>query len=360
MNLGKTRAAAASARAVANAARIQALSRAFPPYGWLVSRPLFLNLLKMERQVPRRLEPLARVFFQATTDDPIDARRKIQRRGKGRGIVPQYRGENLDRRASVECRVSSEHLLQRAPEREDVRPVIRWISANLLGRCVAGRAKDRSRSGEGTRLRRKTTVDLWRAGSELGKAKVDQFHLPVAGHKDISRLEVSMKDALLMGGCQAERDLYRVLDGLTRSKRSRVHQLPQGLAIQKLGNDVRGPLVRACVEDGYDVGVVQRAYGLCFPFEANDLFLRVQRLGEDLNGDFASETGITRPVDFPHPTGAEQADNLVRPRRAPAVRAIGGPATYFGPGLRAAGGSSISICMLTIDKSACSAFWSPF
>ncbi len=66
-----------------------------------------------------------------------------------------------------------------------------------------------------------------------------------------------MQDALGVGRGQAPADLHRVLDRLARGQGTPLETTTQGLTLQKLEDDVGYALLRANVEDGEDVRVIQ-------------------------------------------------------------------------------------------------------
>ena len=57
---------------------------------------------------------------------------------------------------------------------------------------------------------------------------------------------------------EAVRELQRQLDRLTRRDRPCLQSLSECLALEQLGNDVRRLPLRAEVEHGEDVGVIER------------------------------------------------------------------------------------------------------
>ena len=64
--------------------------------------------------------------------------------------------------------------------------------------------------------------------------------------------------------------------------------------------------------DGYDVGVVKGRGGFGFLLET----LPPQSIGgyvraKDLDGGIATESGVFRTVELPHPAGADRRDDLI-------------------------------------------------
>ena len=79
-----------------------------------------------------------------------------------------------------------------------------------------------------------------------------------------------MDDALLVGGGQPVRGLGGLVDGLAHRDRTGIEPRAQRLALEQLHDHEGRALVGAEVEDGADVGVVQRPGGAGFLLEALD------------------------------------------------------------------------------------------
>src|SRR5204863_9473386 len=63
---------------------------------------------------------------------------------------------------------------------------------------------------------------------------------------------------------------------------------------------------------GEDVWMIQRASGACFLLEpAEPIGISTQRRRQHLDRHVSSEPRITSAVDFAHPAGADQRENLV-------------------------------------------------
>ena len=89
----------------------------------------------------------------------------------------------------------------------------------------------------------------------------------------------------------------------------------QRLAFEQLHHRVDDTAVVADVVQRQDVRMVQRGDRLRFALEA------LQAIGDvsgvrrkHLDGHFAAQPGVSRPVDFAHAAAADRAENLVRPQ----------------------------------------------
>ncbi len=122
-----------------------------------------------------------------------------------------------------------------------------------------------------------------------------------------------MDDAAVVRGGEAARRLERDLDRPPHRERAAGQPVAQRLAIQDLGDEIGGVVLRAGVEDGEDVRVIERRGGPRLLLEAADaLGVGAQGGGEDLDRHVAPEARVPGAVDLPHPARAERADDLVR------------------------------------------------
>jgi hypothetical protein len=89
-------------------------------------------------------------------------------------------------------------------------------------------------------------------------------------------------------------------------------ELPEVLAFEELGDDVRGALVRAHVEDRQDVRVVEGGNGAGLALEEGETLRVSGHLHrEHLDRHVAPETRIQGAVHLPHAAGPEKLDDLV-------------------------------------------------
>jgi hypothetical protein len=92
-----------------------------------------------------------------------------------------------------------------------------------------------------------------------------------------------------------------------------------GHAFEQLHHGIGRSSLRADVVDGDDVGVGQGGDGARLFLEApGELFVAREPLGKHLDRDLAAESRVARPIDLAHSSGAEQRQDLVRPK--PRVR----------------------------------------
>ncbi len=110
-----------------------------------------------------------------------------------------------------------------------------------------------------------------------------------------------MDDALFVRRGQAAGDLLRVVDGFAGSECAGAQAVAQRLAFQQFGNDVGRAAIFANIEDGKNVGMVQRRRGAGFLREALQAFgIGGKGCRENFDGDVAVQAGIAGAVDFAH------------------------------------------------------------
>src|SRR5207249_4960826 len=134
-----------------------------------------------ERYVPRVLEPLIWLLFEASPHDALERRRDLRAAGEFGRVFLQDRAHRVGGRPPLEGACAREHFVENRAQSKDVRALIYCLSARLLGRHVAESPHDDAgccrlgRGGEASLLRRRT---LW--GGELRQAEVENLQ-PVVG-----------------------------------------------------------------------------------------------------------------------------------------------------------------------------------
>jgi hypothetical protein len=118
--------------------------------------------------------------------------------------------------------------------------------------------------------------------------------------------------ALTVGLVQRVRDLNGIFQNGTELEPSLGKPELQSLAFDQFHDQVVRSLLFADVMKRADVGMVEAADRFRLTFEAlAPLRIRSKLFRENLDGDFAIQTGIGRKVDLPHATGAEQPRNHI-------------------------------------------------
>ena len=179
----------------------------------------------------------------------------------------------------------------------DMYPAVPITVPASVPTCCVGASPERSASGR---------VSLARPKSRI-------FIASVAGNENVFRLQVAMDDALFVRGGQTTGNLLSVVDGLAGRESAVAQAVPQCLAFQQFRDDVGRAAVFANVEDGKNVGMVQRCRRAGFLRETlQALGIGGKRCWENLDGDIAVQATVASAVDFAHPTGADWRLNFIR------------------------------------------------
>ncbi len=231
----------------------------------------------------------------------------------------------LDRRIAGEGRFASQHLEEDAAEGEDVGRRARRLAADLLRRHVPRGAEQRAVPGglaEGGRIRGEP------GAVDPRQSEVEHLGVVLCVEHDVLGLEVAMHDADRVRRGDRPRDLCRNAPRPGRRQRARPQPLAQAASRQELHDDV-GRIVGADVMHDDDVGMAEGRHRPRLASEAAQSFTVGGDLdGQDFDGDLAPEPRIARPINLPHPAGAERRDDLVRAQTKSGSQSHDGRAEY--------------------------------
>jgi hypothetical protein len=198
---------------------------------------------------------LAGVLLETSHRDALQLRRH---RGHRRRPVVEDGGQRFARRITPEGRVTREHFVQHRANGENVGALVHRAGLDLLGGHVAGRANQhagrRNRQSVG-----RLAVDA--NGAQLRQPEVQNLEVAVGGDKEILGFDVAMNHAQRVRGGNAAGHLQRQRSGAAGVHRAGGQRVPQGLSFQQFGNDERAAVVRAHVEQRYDVGMREQRGG---------------------------------------------------------------------------------------------------
>ena len=147
---------------------------------------------------------------------------------------------------------------------------------------------------------------------QFGEAEVENFYAAIFGDEQILGLEVAMDDAFFVGGGESVRDLHGVVESFAQGQRSAAQAVAQGLAFEQFGDDVGRAFVRADVEYGKDVGMIQGGGGQGLLLEAAQAVgVERERLRQDFDRNVALKARVAGAIDLAHASCAEQGNDFV-------------------------------------------------
>ena len=157
--------------------------------------------------------------------------------------------------------------------------------------------------------RRLTDLDFLRGASR--DAEVQKFRASLRQH-DIAWLQIAVDDPLPVRLFQGISDLNGVALGLIQGQRAFLQSLGERPTLQALHDQEVGIALLADVVQSADVRVVQGCNSAGLTLEPLlEIRIGSYMLRQHFDGDGAVKARVSRPVDLPHPPGADQADNLV-------------------------------------------------
>ena len=230
----------------------------------------------------------------------------IEQRGRGRALEGQSAGR---------------HLVQHRPERKEVGAGIEFLAKRLLGRHIGDRAHGSARTGEMDGERRRSCAAGFKfpvSGRQLCQTEIEDLRLATIGDKDISRLDVAVKDVFAVRGIERIGELDGQIKQLIHRQRLTADLLIKGHAFQKLHRNEVLAFELVNLINGADIGMVQRGGGASFPLQAvKRLLIFFQFLGKEFQRDVTAEFQVFGFIDHPHAARTQLTDNLVVRNRLP-------------------------------------------
>ena len=257
-------------------------------------------------QVGGRLKTRGRRLFKQTQHNGGEVGRHpgcLQEIGR---IIVQDGVERVDGVLARERALAGRHLEQHRSQREEIRPAVDGVSADLFRRQVAGRPEQHARQ-------RREAVGHGRAVCQFGDPEIKNLGHARSREKDIVRFQIAVDQAGRMRDNKTGGDVAGDPRRLFCRQRAAPESYAQGFAVEKLGDQVRPSVEHADVEDLDDVRVVERGGDTCLlqePFDA----LRVVRagVGQKLQRNVPLQAHVRRTVDITHASARHQADNSIR------------------------------------------------
>ena len=257
-------------------------------------------------QVGGRLKTRGRRLFKQTHDNGGEVGRHPGRLQEIGWVIVQDGMERVDGVLARERALACRHLEQHRSQREEIRPTVDGVSADLFRRQVAGRPEQHARQ-------RREAVGHGRAVRQFGDPEIKNLGHARSRQKDIVRFQIAVDQAGRMRDNKTGGHVAGDSCGLLRRQRAAPEPHTQGLAVEELGDQVRPSIDDADIEDLDDVCVVEPGGDACLlqePFDA----LRVVRagVGQKLQSDVPLQAHVRRAVDVAHAPARHQADNSIR------------------------------------------------
>ena len=146
--------------------------------------------------------------------------------------------ESVDRRLAAKRARPGGHLVEHAPEREDVRAVVDRASLRLLGRHVANGAHDDSRRGPGRERRLfRGRGEERRLCAQLRQAEIQHLDVSACRNHQVFGLDVAVDDAGGVRGRQRVGGLHRVVEHLLEIAVRSIDQIAERHAVDQLHRD---------------------------------------------------------------------------------------------------------------------------
>src|SRR4029077_1364874 len=268
-----------------------------------------------KRKVARGLEALLGMFFEATANDAIQGRGYGMSGGdKIRRVFLQYRRHGFGGGIAAEGAAARKHFIQDGAEGEDVCARIGGLAAHLFRRHVTGSSQHFSGGGMGTRARAAIGLSFCSTGRlrQLGQSEIENLDAAVARDENIFGLKVAVNDSFVVSGSESLSDLHSIFDCFSLRQGAAIQHGAQAFPLEKLGNQERQAEVLADVEDGEDIGMVERGNRPGLLLEAAQaVVIASERFRENFHGDIASKPRVAGAIHLTHAARTERSKNFV-------------------------------------------------
>ena len=135
---------------------------------------------------------------------------------------------------------------------------------------------------------------------------------PVFGEHDVAGLQVAVNDAAAVSFVERVGDFGANFQNLFGGKRAFGETVSKAFAFDAFHDQEISAVLRADVEEGTDVGMIQRGNGFGFALEAEFARgIRGKMRRQDFDGDGAIEACIASAVDFTHSARAQGREYFV-------------------------------------------------
>src|SRR6185436_1854575 len=210
---------------------------------------------------------------------------------------------------------AGQHLVKQNAGRKNVRALVDAIAARLFRRCVSRRAVRNANFSQvgamNSRLRTVVTIV-----QQFCQTKIKNLYLTGRRDHHVSRFDVAMDDVSRMRGgqgvCNLDGDQKRAL----QLERMAVDELPDVSTFDVLHGDEVEAFRFVKVEDGADVGMVERRSEARFAFKAAQVcFAGSQFGGQNFDDDGAAQLAVSGFVNRALTADADLFENFIVAKR---------------------------------------------
>ena len=247
------------------------------------------------------LIPLVTVLRQGFIDDPFQLHRQTRPPGRNRfRLLMTDPVQDRLLTLSLKRQATRHHLVEHHSQRPKVGAAICLLSHCLFGGHIRGRTQDGGRLGE------------LRSLGELCEAEVHDLDLALRRHHQVGAFDVTMDDALVVGGLQALGGLDRNVQCLVELERTVGDLILHRVAFEVGHGEECLSLGLVDLVNRADVGVVELCRRFGFALETLPaLFVAQQMRRQEFERHGPIEFRIFGLVNNTHPTFAELLGDLV-------------------------------------------------
>ncbi len=274
------------------------------------------GLFELDSRVAHVAEPAVRILLQAAAEEVPDSQRRVGRQSIPVRVGREDGRENVGDGLPRERALAAQELVHDAAERPDVRSLVHGLAPRLFGAHELRGSEDdaglRSLEDESGGERGVRVGAALPRVENLRESQVEDLHPALRRDLDVGGLQVAVNDAALVRGLQRLRDLPADSQRVDERHGAVRDPLRERFARHQLHHDELGAVRFLEPVDRGDAGMVESREHARLPLEPRQS-RRVARelLGQSLDRDLASQTGIVGPVDLSHAAGPQQVQNRV-------------------------------------------------
>ena len=145
------------------------------------------------------------------------------------------------------------------------------------------------------------------------RGQIEHLQPTVCRDHHVGQLEVAVRDPSLMGGTDRVGQRNREVEDLRQRQAAFDDEIAERLSFDVLHRQKEHPIRLFHGVDRDDVGMVQSGDALRLDLETGATFrVSGRRAREDLEGNVALQSRVTRAIDLAHAAGAKRRQDLIR------------------------------------------------